>query len=662
MPLPQHLAPRVPRRLAPRRLAPPRLALLASLLAAAAGQSGPWPAQPAHWPHYPSRRVTVLTGTWAYGFAPAGALDPAAVAYADVRTPGAAAVPGSWDVHEPGTNGSQGTAFFRSTHACTPGAPALLSFDAVNFFARVWADGAELGNHTAGGYVPFSFIAPACGAGGSRELLVLANNEKNRTLSPTYTGGDFYFYSGIIRPVTVSELPCGADPFILRVEPLTVDAARGLLDLRVVLGAGLCPPNSPLPGSVHLGVGFNGADPGTPVEYAVADGVAVIPSIAVPPPFAPWTVREGASAPYSPNLVEVRVREGASQDVVAVRTGLRVVTADAASARILVNGARVKLRGWNRHTMWPDVGAAVRPDQEAADMALIVAANANYVRGAHYPQSQSWLDLCDENGIAMWEETLGPSTSTDDMNDPHFMSNHLVAVASMVEASFSHPSVILHAFFNEGPSYDVKACVGYAESAAAVRARVGVPPKALVTWANNHGSSDVCIAYEDVISFNGYPAWYDHPGNISYVKTSWDGTVSWAARTFPEKPVTVSETGGGGVFEWVNASAPFPGTYWGQNYQKVLVSEDATVLLNDTRVSGLSLWQFADIAVANGNCAQCAYLPHPDNYSVPWDCAYVDVSCGRPKRENNKGSVDFWRREKLAYPAVAQIFLDNAHN
>ena len=42
-----------------------------------------------------------------------------------------------------------------------------------------------------------------------------------------------------------------------------------------------------------------------------------------------------------------------------------------------------------------------------ADLALLLKAGTNYVRGAHYPQDQRWLDRLDEHGVAMWEETLG---------------------------------------------------------------------------------------------------------------------------------------------------------------------------------------------------------------------------------------------------------------
>lgn len=145
--------------------------------------------------------------------------------------------------------------------------------------------------------------------------------------------------------------------------------------------------------------------------------------------------------------------------------------------------------------MWPDTGAAVTPEQEAQDMAILVGLNANYVRGAHYPQSQSWLDLCDENGVAVWEEALGPGTSTADMSNDWFMQNHLTAVRSMVTTSVNHPSVVLHGFFNEGPSNVAAACPGYAASAAAIRGLVESNWR-LVTWANNKLASDVCIPYE----------------------------------------------------------------------------------------------------------------------------------------------------------------------
>lgn len=135
--------------------------------------------------------------------------------------------------------------------------------------------------------------------------------------------------------------------------------------------------------------------------------------------------------------------------------------------------------------------------------------------------------------------------------------------------------------------------------------------------------------------------------------------MAWVAANHSGKPLTVSETGGGAVFEWVNASAP--GTLWSQSYQRDLVAADVAVLGNSSRVSGLSLWQLTDIKVAQ--CLPCEYLPHAPTLAQPWDCASVDpLACGRPKAENNKGAVDWWRRKKLSYGAVAQLFAEYAGN
>jgi hypothetical protein len=92
------------------------------------------------------------------------------------------------------------------------------------------------------------------------------------------------------------------------------------------------------------------------------------------------------------------------------------------------------------------------------------------------------------------------------------------------------------------------------------------------------------------------------------------------------------------------------------------VPVDATVIANNTRVSGLTIWQFGDIKAndqSTQQCGQCDYLPHPNNLTVPWDCGFIDTTCGRPGGYNHKGVVDFWRRQKEEYPVIAAIYADH---
>jgi len=287
---------------------------------------------------------------------------------------------------------------------------------------------------------------------------------------------------------------------------------------------------------------------------------------------------------------------------------------------------------------------------------LLQKLGAIYVRGAHYPQDPRFLDICDEQGIVIWEETLGPGVRTENLVNPYFMKYQIQAVNEMIDASINHPSVILHAFYNEGPSNDAKACPGYDASATAIKKRVGTPPTRLVTWASNQKTNDKCLNSADVISFNSYPAWYDNAGNLNSIVPELQSQVDWVRGHYPTKAFLISEVGAGGIYEWNNNAS---GPYWSQLYQSEVVEREATFAVTNDVVSGITIWQFNDIKADDGdtkNCGSCTYYPHPPSLSVPWNCSYISVKCGRPGGENHKGVVDYWRREKLDFTTIQNIY------
>ena len=153
-----------------------------------------------------------------------------------------------------------------------------------------------------------------------------------------------------------------------------------------------------------------------------------------------------------------------------------------------------------------------------------------------------------------------------------------------------------------------------------------------------------------------FSGWYDHAGNVSYVKGFWESQIDWYSQNFPGKPFTVSETGGGGIYELVNDTAPEPGPFWSTHYQRNLLTADVTTLLGDDRVSGLSLWLLMDFKVDDESCGQCQYLPHPPSLSVPWTCGFIRTDCGRPNGCNHKGVVDWWRRPKESFATVQALY------
>lgn len=105
-----------------------------------------------------------------------------------------------------------------------------------------------------------------------------------------------------------------------------------------------------------------------------------------------------------------------------------------------LNGKRLRLFGLNRHELYPYVGfsasdRALRRDAEILKREL----NVNSIRCSHYPQSEAFLDACDELGLMVWEETPGWQYIGDDA----FQKLVLRDVEGMVRRDRNHPSIII---------------------------------------------------------------------------------------------------------------------------------------------------------------------------------------------------------------------------
>lgn len=175
-----------------------------------------------------------------------------------------------------------------------------------------------------------------------------------------------------------------------------------------------------------------------------------------------------------------------------------------------------------------------------------------------------------------------------------------------------------------------------------------------MTWASNAGADDRCLGSASLLAFNGYPAWYDDYGNTSAPAAFWRGLGAWAAEHYPGVPVVISETGAGGIYEFDNATA----VKWSTKYQTEVLAADVDVALSDDAFSGLTLWHHFDFKANDGaQCGPCETVP---DVSPPL-CAFINLTtaCDKGKRPggaNHKGVLDFYRRPKPAFAAVASRF------
>ena len=107
-----------------------------------------------------------------------------------------------------------------------------------------------------------------------------------------------------------------------------------------------------------------------------------------------------------------------------------------------LNSRKVKIVGLNRHQGYPFVGYAMpeRMQKEDADL-LKYEIGLNTVRTSHYPQSEHFLDRCDEIGLMVINEVPGWQFISENGT---WREHYLIFLQKMIETQRNHPSLIAH--------------------------------------------------------------------------------------------------------------------------------------------------------------------------------------------------------------------------
>lgn len=105
-----------------------------------------------------------------------------------------------------------------------------------------------------------------------------------------------------------------------------------------------------------------------------------------------------------------------------------------------LNGQRLQIFGLNRHELYPYVGRAM-PHRVLRRDAQILRHdfNCNMVRCSHYPQSEAFLDACDELGLLVWEEIPGWQY----IGNEAWRDCALRDVKDMILRDRNHPSIVI---------------------------------------------------------------------------------------------------------------------------------------------------------------------------------------------------------------------------
>ncbi len=365
-----------------------------------------------------------------------------------------------------------------------------LRFDGAAHHATVYVNGEKAAIH-AGGYTAFSVdLTGRVQYGKPCQIAVELSSSEKLNQPPFGYCIDYMTFGGLYREVW-----------------LEVGEPCHLSDLFV---------KADVSGNISLDLTLEQPEQAHEVALTVRDGGGeVVAESAVPNSLLaakiesfPCTVSTPALwSPETPNLYTleavVKAADGHELDSKTVCFGFR--SAEFRADGFFLNGALYKIRGLNRHQSYPYVGYAMPASIQRHDVEILKhELHCNAVRTSHYPQSQAFLNACDELGLLVFTEIPG----WQHLGDAAWKDLACEHTREMVLQNRNHPSIILWGVrVDESPDDDelYKRTNAIAHDLDPTRQTSGVR----FLWKSN--------LLEDVYSFNDF----SHAGTNAGLLPKW---------------------------------------------------------------------------------------------------------------------------------------------
>ncbi len=316
----------------------------------------------------------------------------------------------------------------------------LLEFDGAMSVAEVYVNGRKVGEHK-GGYVPFTFditdtlqFADTGSWGGQNVLAVRLDSMHHPEIPPEGNIVDYMLFGGLYRNVRLYVLnEIHVDHVFIYTPEMNADTARvdckvgiqhgklqeGTVDIEVVVANTEGEEVAKNRACANLG-GMENSE--TEVELTLSQPMY-------------WDLR-------NPYLYQATIRlyhNGTMVDTITQRFGVRSVEFRS-DGKFYLNGQQLKLRGLNRHQMFPYVGQAMSDRMQRKDADILkYELGLNFVRTSHYPQSPAFLERCDEIGLLVLEELPG----WQHIGDESWKALAMEHLAKMIVRDRNHPAIFL---------------------------------------------------------------------------------------------------------------------------------------------------------------------------------------------------------------------------
>jgi beta-glucuronidase len=285
---------------------------------------------------------------------------------------------------------------------------------------------------------------------------------------------------------------------------------------------------------------------------------------------------------------------------------------------MLLNGEPVQILGVNRHEDHPEWGFALPQRLMLRDLDLANDLGANAIRGAHYPNDQRMLDLCDERGILFMEEIPLWGFSREQMARDVIGDRASAMLWAMIDRDVNHPCIWAWSVLSECATHTPE---GRMMVERLVETAREADPTRPVTFSSGSNLEDICFDLVDIVCVNaGHGS--DRPD------LALPELLDRIRAKIGDRPLIVSEFGAGAIPGRGTLEGDAP---WSEEHQRRVLTGCIAHLLSRDDLLGFYIWQLFDTRSDAAVAGQC------------------------PRGYDKHGLLDEYRRPKLAYHAVRDL-------
>lgn len=301
--------------------------------------------------------------------------------------------------------------------------------------------------------------------------------------------------------------------------------------------------------------------------------------------------------------------QGQVVDCYQLKCGIHTIKVE--GLKLLLNDQLIYLKGFGRHEDHEIIGKGHNDALMVHDYALMTWIGANSFRTSHYPYAREELDLADEQGFLVIDETsavglnlqLGARGHDYACPYQHFyqgltaatQQNHAQVIKELIARDKNHPCVIMWSIANEPDSIHEGAREYFKPLADLARSLDRTRPICYINEANGDPQRETLADLFDVVCLNRYYGWYTETFDLDDAASRLRAELQGFQEKY-QRPIIITEYG-------VDTNAGLHSVYdemWSEEYQRKFMALYHEIFDQCPAVVGEQIWNFADFATAQG--------------------------------------------------------------